>query len=97
MWCYFSASNSTHSLLSWLRSASLDNAFPSLGCLGETFHHALFLYFPSYPERNPSENAKNATSMTCSYQAFCNFQLNLTSPPHSRLFDDFRKILPQSF
>ena len=40
--------------------------------------------FPSYPERNPSENAKNATSMTCGNQAFYNFQSNLTPPLHSR-------------
>ena len=97
MWCDFSASNSIHSLPSLLRSTSLDSAFPSLGCLDETFHHALRLHSPSYFERNSSENAKNATSRACGNQAFHNFQSYLTPPLHSRLFNDFQEILPQSF
>ena len=51
MWRCISASNSIHSLSSWLRSTSLDSAFPSLGCLGETFHFALRLHSLSYPEK----------------------------------------------
>ena len=97
MWCYFSARNSIHSLPLWLCPISLDNAFPLLGCLGETFHHALRLHSPSYPERNPSENAKNATAMTCGNQAFYSFQSNLTPSLHSRLFDDFQEIIRESF
>ena len=86
-----------HSLPSWLRPTSLDSAFPSLGYLGETFHHALHLRSPSCPERNPNENAKNATSRTYGNQAFYNFQSNLTPPLHSCLFNDFQEILSQSF
>ena len=97
MWCYISASNSIHSLPSWIRSTSLDSAFPLLGYLSKIFHHALQLHSPSNPERNPSENAKNATSRTCGNQAFHNFQSNMTPPLHSRFFDDFQEILPQSF
>ena len=92
MWSYISASNSIYSIPSWLRSTFLDSAFPSVGCLGETFHQALGLHFPSYSERNSSENAA-----TCGNQAFHNFQSNLTPLLHSRLFDDFQEILPQAF
>ena len=97
MWCDFSAPNSIHSLPSWLRPTSLDNAFPLLRCIGETFHHALRLHSSCYPERNPSEHAKISTPVTSGSQAFYNFQSNLTPPLHSRLFYDFKKILPQSF
>ena len=58
MWCCISVPNSIHSLPSWLRPTFLDSAFPSLGYLGEIFHHAPRLRFPSCHERNPSGNAK---------------------------------------
>ena len=70
------------------------------------FHHLdvlvkpFTMLFACIPQVIPKEiqlRMQKCNLRTCGYQTFHNFQSNLTPPLHSRLFDDFQEILPQSF